>query len=252
MFSSLINLVIPLNLCILLVAVGFVLSLVRWRRLGLTLIFSGILWVLLWSLPITSIIFGGILENSYPYRPAQQYPQAEAIVVLGGSTANNRLNWFEPLEPASKLARVDTAAELYFQHRAPKILVSGGALSGDVSEARGMAARLKTMGVPAEDIILENESRTTHENAQMTVDELRDNNIHSILLVTSALHMPRSMASFSKFGLEVTAAPNPPQITPPDNQTFSLLIPNDRALAGSRSILKEYVGVMVYWFRGWL
>ncbi|ETF00331.1 membrane protein [Advenella kashmirensis W13003] len=252
MFSSLINLVVPLNLCIFLVIAGFVLCLLHFKRSGLSLIFAGILWVLLWSLPITSIIFGGILENSYPYKDASQYPEAQAIVVLGGATANNRVNWFEPLEPATKIARVDTAAELYSAHKAPRILVSGGALSGDVSEARGMAARLKTLGVPAEDIILENESRTTHENAELTVQELRDHQIQSILLVTSALHMPRSMASFSKFGLDVTAAPNPPQITVPDDKDFSLYIPNERALAGSRSVLKEYVGVLVYWLRGWL
>lgn len=252
MFSSLINLVVPLNLCIFLMVIGFVLCLLRFKRSGLALIFTGILWVLIWSLPITSIIFGGMLENTYPYKPAEQYPQAEAIVVLGGATANNRVNWFEPLEPESRIARVDTAADLYFKHKAPRILVSGGALSGDVSEARGMAARLRTLGVPAEDIILENESRTTHENAQLTVQELQDHQIHSILLVTSALHMPRSMASFSKFGLDVTAAPNPPQITVPEDKGFSLYLPNERALAASRSVLKEYVGVLVYWLRGWL
>ena len=252
MFSYLINLVVPLNLCIALMIIGFVLCVIRYRRSGLTLIFAGILWVLIWSLPITSIVFGGILENSYPHRPAAQYPEAQAIVVLGGATANNRINWFEPLEPDSKIARVDTAADLYFQHKAPRILVSGGALSGEVSEARGMAARLRSLGVPAEDIILENESRTTHENAALTVQQLQDHQIHSILLVTSALHMPRSMASFSKYNLNVTAAPNPAQITIPDDQQFSLFIPSERALAGSRSILKEYVGVLVYWMRGWL
>src|SRR5690606_28969495 len=99
MLSSLINLVVPMNLCIALVVVGFILCLIRMRRSGLSLIFAGIVWVLIWSLPITSIIFGGILENSYPHRTASQYPNAQAIVVLGGATANNRINWFEPLEP---------------------------------------------------------------------------------------------------------------------------------------------------------
>ncbi len=86
----------------------------------------------------------------------------------------------------------------------------------------------------------------------MTVQQLKDHQIRSILLVTSALHMPRSMAAFSKYDLEVTAAPNPAQITVPDDKSFSLFIPNERALAGSRSILKEYVGVLVYWLRGWV
>lgn len=208
---------------------------------------------MLWSLPITSLILGGILENRYPHRSIDSIPPAQAIVVLGGNTANNRENWFQELsDNPSTHSRVDTASELYHAQKAPRIIVSGGALAGEVSEAKGMAAKLAGKGVPKSAIMLENNSKTTYENAEFTANELIRNKIKSIILVTSALHTPRSMAVFDRYNLEVTPAPNPPQITIPDDPDFILLLPNARALHASRSIIKEYLGLIVYWLRGWV
>lgn len=223
------------------------------RRTGIFLCFSGLSWVFIWSLPVTSIVLGGLLENRYPHRSLDSIPTAQAIVVLGGNTANNRESWFEELsENPSTHSRVDTASELYHAQKAPKIIVSGGALAGEVSEAKGMAEKLMAKGVPKSAIMLENNSKTTYENAEFTANELIRNEIKSIILVTSALHTPRSMAVFDRLDLEVTPAPNPPQIIIPDNPDFILFLPNARALHGSRSIIKEYLGLIIYWLRGWV
>ncbi|NLY64678.1 MAG: YdcF family protein [Alcaligenaceae bacterium] len=252
MKTFIISLIVPLNLCVFLVICGAVLAFFRKKAVGALVSMAGILWVLIWSLPLTSLILGGILENRYPHQNPDAIPQAEAIVVLGGNTANHRENWFAELNDSPLHSRVDTASKLYHAQRAPKIIVSGGALSGSVSEAKGMAARLVAKGVPESAIVLENESTTTYENAKYTASELIRNNIRSIILVTSALHTPRSMAVFERLPLEVTAAPNPPQITIPDDPDFISYLPNARALNASRSIIKEYIGLIVYWFRGWV
>ena len=118
--------------------------------------------------------------------------------------------------------RIDIAAQLYLAGRAPKVLLSGGALEGDVSEARGMAHAIRQQGVPETALILENSSRTTYENAAMTEDQLKARGIGKILLVTSALHMPRAMAAFAKQGVVAIAAPAPPQIVPPTDGSLSL------------------------------
>ena len=68
--------------------------------------------------------------------------------------------------------RIDIAAQLYLAGRA-QVLLSGGALEGDVSEARGMAHAIRQQGVPETALILENSSRTTYENAAMTEDQLK-------------------------------------------------------------------------------
>src|SRR5690606_9233210 len=112
-------------------------------------------WALFWSLPASSLWAGGRLEQLYPQQDPALAPASPAIVVLGGSTANGRRNWFEPYDRATARARVDTAVELYHEERSPLVVVSGAALDGKVSEARIMALSLQEQGVPSEAIALE-------------------------------------------------------------------------------------------------
>ena len=106
--------------------------------------------------------------------------------------------------------------------------------------------------MPETALILENSSRTTYENAAMTEDQLKARGIGKILLVTSALHMPRAMAAFAKQGVVAIAAPAPPQIVPPTDGSLSLWVPDQRTFDASRSIIKEYAGLFVYRLRGWV
>src|SRR3546814_9958467 len=90
--SFLTNLVIPLNLCITLLLIAAVLFMLRWRKTAFFIAASGLGWALFWSLPASSLWAGGRLEQLYPHRPVMALPTAQAIVVLGGSTANGRQN----------------------------------------------------------------------------------------------------------------------------------------------------------------
>ncbi|NYT65770.1 YdcF family protein [Alcaligenaceae bacterium] len=250
--SLLTNLVIPLNLCIVLLLLATALFLVRQRKTAVFIASSAILWTLFWSLPASSLWAGGRLEQLYPHTIPSDLPPAQAIVVLGGSTANSRANWFEPYNSATATPRVDTAALLYKAHRAPFIVVSGAALEGNISEAQVMANALMQQDIPKSAIILEARSFTTYENGVYTLEELKKRDINRVLLVTSALHMPRAMAVFRKQGITAIPAPSSPQIVVPSDPSFSFWQPNIRALNASRSIVKEYVGLLVYWMRGWI
>ena len=88
--------------------------------------------------------------------------------------------------------------------------------------------------MPETALILENSSRTTYENAAMTEDQLKARGIGKILLVTSALHMPRAMAAFAKQGVVAIAAPAP-QIVPPTDGSLSLWVPDQRTFATAPS-----------------
>lgn len=252
--SFLVSMIIPQNLALFLLGLGVVFYLIRFRRLGFLLLLSAALWLGLWSLPATSIKVGSFLEEQYAISSFDELPNTDAIVVLGGNTGANRQNWFEPeLDTDSAHRRVDTANELYMAGKAPKIIVSGGANEGIVSEARGMEFALRNLGVPAEAIIREDFSQTTRENALFTQRTMAEHHIDSVLVVTSALHMPRAMGVFKHLQIEAYAAPNPPQIVmPEDDPGFHPYLPNMRALGASRSIIKEYLGYWVYQFRGWI
>jgi len=252
-FSSfLANLVIPLNLCMTLFVIAVVLLMLKRRRSAVALIALGVAWGLFWSLPASSLWAGGRLEQLYPYTPASDLPPAEAIVVLGGHTAGGRLNWFEPYDRQTAVTRTDSAALLYQADRAPLILLSGAALDGWQSEAESMANKLMKEGIPPDALVLEEESFNTYENAVYSARILKDRDISRVLLVTSALHMPRAMAVLNKQGLTPIAAPSAPQIVVPDDPDFSFWLPDQRTFFASRSIIKEYVGILVYWLRGWI
>jgi uncharacterized SAM-binding protein YcdF (DUF218 family) len=190
--------------------------------------------------------------------------RADVIVVLGGGT---RAHAFP--RPTTELNeagdRLFYAAQLYQKGVAPRILVTGGKPellgSATVSEAESMADVLSTIGIPREALWLETASRNTYENAVGTEAILKKEGVESVVLVTSALHMPRAYAVFAKTDLEVIPAPTDFQVTQEDWSYFTRpdlllqlfnLLPSADNLATTTRALKEYVGMGVYRFRGWL
>lgn len=246
------NLLIPINLtaCLLVVAVLF--YLIKYSKTASCLIVFAISWVFLWSLPIVTLFFGSILESQHPQLNLELNKPIDAIVVLGGNTANSRGNWFLPANHDTAILRSDKAIDLYKNNYSNLIIVSGASLDGGISEAGIMANKMKLLGIPEQNIIQENHSQTTHENAIFTGDILKKNNIQEFLLVTSALHMPRAFASFKKLGFTPIAAATSAQIQYPNNDKFNKWLPHRRTLSASRTIIKEYMALFVYWLRGWI
>ena len=107
--------------------------------------------------------------------------QADVMVVLGGGSAE----------------RPERAAELFTEHAAPHIIVSG---RGDCEINRQL---LIADGVPAEAIALETQSRTTRENAELTVKLLRQQKSGRVILVTSWYHSRRALATFRHYAPEI-------------------------------------------------
>ncbi|MGC8901746.1 MAG: YdcF family protein [Fervidobacterium sp.] len=114
------------------------------------------------------------------------------IVVLGGG-----IDQYSGSIEIGKhtLRRLYTAVELY-KKKPRKILVTGGIIDKGVPEALVMRDVLLNFGIPNEDIIVEKNARNTYENAKYTYQILGD---VPITLVTSTLHMKRSLIVFKKF-----------------------------------------------------
>lgn len=249
-FSNL--LLYPPGLSLILLALAILLSVFKKHTFSIALSILAITWVLIWSLPATSLFLGGLLESRYPYKDPKDLPRADVIVVFGGNTQANRANWFEPYNRATAIDRIDRAEALYRSGKAPRILLSGGAREGKVSEAQIIARILRQRGIPDSALLLENDSRNTSENARFTDIAMRSQKLRSALLVTSALHMPRALATLEKRGIHVTAAGGAPQIVLPSSNAPNIWLPHLRSLDASRTIIKEYLGLFGYWVRGWL
>lgn len=214
------------------------------RRLALGLGVLSLAWLWGWSLPVTSNAIRGYLENQHPAVNASAMPEAGAIVVLGGGTSP--LSYGEPypnLNAASD--REWHGARLYQAGKAPLLILTGGhdPKYRATSSAEAMRRFMSALGVPDSAMLLEERSRNTTQNADFTADILEERGISRILLVTSALHMPRSVALFEAQGLEVILAATDHEVRP--LPTWRNWLPGTDALDGSSRAIKEIVGRLV-------
>ena len=212
----------------------------------------------------TWVAYGLMRSLEWQYLPPEVVPNAGAIVVLGGGTeAPQYPRTTVELNGASD--RIFYAAQLYHQGKADHILLSGGSItwldSRTTTSADDMASVIAQLGVPEEALWLQRESRNTYEDAFYSSQILKEKGVEHILLVTSAAHMPRSVALFEHQGMEVTPAPTDYAITqaawedltqPNLAVQFLNLFPNISNMGLTTSVLKEYIGMIVYRLRGWM
>ena len=139
-------------------------------------------------------------------------------------------------------------AQLYRAGRAPLVILSGGNSEWsrtDEPESGAMRAFAIDLGVPDTSISIEDRSRNTRENATYTKQLLDTQHISSILLVTSAMHMPRALALFQSQGINVTPAPTDFDAIPPRN-AWQRWLPDVETLDQSTKALKEYLAIGIY------
>ena len=95
--------------------------------------------------------------------------------------------------------------------KAPLIIVSGGNVflqEGIRPESAYTADLLQEWGIPQSAIIFEGNSRNTRENAVETSRLLKNRQLNRVLLVTSAFHMPRALATFRAVGIDAIPSPS--------------------------------------------
>lgn len=159
--------------------------------------------------------------------------RADAIVVLGAGVIG------ECVANVNGMRRAMLGARLFREGRAPLLVITGGAANGACPVADAMAQVVKEFGVPADRLVLERQSRNTHENGALTAPLLRARHVNRILLVTDRLHMRRATGVFRNLGFEIEPASVPIYEGHDDN--VSMLS------AG----LREAAALGYYRLRGW-
>lgn len=236
----------PISICALLVLAGGVL--VAWRRVrwGLALGGLGLSVLVVSGYTTLGALLIGPLENRFE-RPAQMPVSVSTIIVLGGSTVG-RVSGARGVSELNEAGdRLVAAVYLAQTYPAARIVLSGGTgllTQGVEAEAVTSARLLADLGVPADRLVLETASRNTIENADLTRVMLGEVN-GAIMLVTSAFHMPRSVALFEKAGLEVIAWPTDYRSTGAEG--FGLDLANPVYNFSNTSVaIREWVGLLVY------
>ncbi len=176
-------------------------------------------------------------------------------IVLGGysnlfiTPAHDRYNFSE------RANRFTQALELYRSGKVKKLLFTGGTgrlMQDGGSEAALLPPLLEKLGIPPTDVILEERSRNTWENAVFTreIIEARYPGA-SCLLITSAAHMPRSAACFQKAGLAVIPFAVDYMSEEPLPGLDLYLLPDKTGLYKWEWLIKEWIGCVAYRLRGY-
>lgn len=143
--------------------------------------------------------------------------KADAIVVLGGGDG-----------------RAERAAELYKQGAAPKIIVSG------FGDCERNAQTIERRGVPREAITREPDSKSTLENAKMSIPILRQLGAQRVIIVTSWYHSRRGLACFEHLAPDLTFYSRPSYF---DSRAQL------KRIGRSELVNFEYVKILGYWVR---
>lgn len=243
-------LISPASLIFLLLMTGL-LTVMRWRRFGLTLLtLSALIMFVFGVLPTGHNLIHGLERTTV--RPDAMPDTISGILVLGGSVET-------AASQASGLPEVNDGADrilagLTLARRYPdaRLVFSGGSgmlLNQDLRESGIVKQLLDNIGFPGDRVIYEDQSRNTYENIRNSRELISPGPQDQWILVTSAYHMKRSMAVSRQLGWDLLPYPV-------DYQTTGdyVLWPSGydvlRSLYLSELALREWVGFAAYRLTG--
>jgi uncharacterized SAM-binding protein YcdF (DUF218 family) len=187
-----------------------------------------------------------LAEQRAPAAAACESPLPSTIVLLAGGIRRISADSTDvgALNEAS-VQRTLAAAALVQRTPAAQLVISGGVDKGKgkVAESTRMAELAATLGVPRDALRTETLSQTTWENAQQ-VRALQPPLPARIWLVTSALHMPRSLLAFRAAGF--TPCSYPADVRASAFDGVADLMPRGSAVTKSEAVLHELVGEVAY------
>ncbi|MEY4863852.1 MAG: hypothetical protein RLZ51_1947 [Pseudomonadota bacterium] len=223
------------------------LILMRWRKTAMLMLWGGLVALGLLGFRAIPDALLRPLENLYPVPTAEVMSQQVGIIVLGGALEHPASFVAHGQVPIGEAAeRMTVPVGLMRQHPRLELVFSGGEgrlLATGITESDLARTFYEQQGLNMAKVRLENSSRNTRENAQIVAKLLGERCQEPWLLMTSAWHMPRSMAEFEAVGCKVTPYPV-------DFRTGRSTPLTEYSLAHSlvlwQTALHEYIGLVVY------
>jgi uncharacterized SAM-binding protein YcdF (DUF218 family) len=205
------------------------------------------------STPLAGYLAQGSLEWSYP--PTSEIPAAaDTIVVLAGGLVVDDDAGTQVRLSDSTLQRCVAARRLYRRAGGCRLVLCGGKVDWSTpgpTLAVAMRDFLTEAGARPDDLVLEEKSSTTYENALFSKALLNSAGREGarIWLVTEATHMRRAMGCFRTLGIECTPAPCDHHAW---REEFSILsvIPCARGVSRVAQAAHEWMGLFWYRLRG--
>ena len=240
----------PGNLLLIVLGLGVWLLWTRWRRAGRWLVSLAVLAGLaMATLPLGTRLYLP-LENRFPV--AADLPgRIDGIIALGGVVDQFVTVARGQVALTGAVERLTEFAALARRYPDARLVFSGG--SGDlvrqgVKEADVLRPFFDVLGVDAERIQFENQSRNTYENAVATFGLIKPKPGERWILVTSAFHMPRAVGCFRRVGWPVI--PYPVDFNFEGDETFELAFDFAGGINAFAGGVHEWLGLTFYWLTG--
>lgn len=240
----------PGNAMLLVLILGALLTMTRFKALGRTLVVLGLaLGIVAMVVPVGKWMVAS-LENRFP-APREMPAQVSGIVVLGGVLDSRQSELRGTPSIGGAVERIIVSAGLAKKYPGARLIYSGGTGSlthPEHREADYVADVYASLGVTEPQLELERESRNTWENAAKTLDMARPKPGETWILVTSAFHMPRAVGVFRRYGWEML--PYPVDFLTDADGTQSAPMNLTQGLADLAIGLHEWIGLSAYWLTG--
>lgn len=158
----------------------------------------------------------------------------------------------------SNVNRITKAVELYKDHKVSKIFISGGSGSVAYQEKREASILKKYLhtyfNIPNQDILIENKSNNTHENAKFSKEILVRNHLlnKQIILITSNTHLFRAQMCFKKQGVKTFILKDNRKKTREQWMPKNIFLPQSDILFGWDNLLHELFGIATYKIMGYI
>lgn len=201
------------------------------RVLSLGLIL-GVLYLLLFKTPFIWLMASPLRIDGAPQK-------ADVIVVLGGGVGETGSPGTDTIE------RARYAAKIHNEGYANNIIFSSG-YTYVYNDAENMKLFAISMGVPDRNIILEQRSNSAYENVIFSKEILDRNKWDSVLLISSPYNMLRISLVFNKWASNIKVSYLPVE----KSKFFDK--ENGIRLEQIKSIIHEYLGIIYYWFKGYV
>lgn len=241
----------PINLIGILLFCSLCAQLFAWRRVAFASGLAALLVLVVSAWTSLGALMLHPLEDRF-VRPEPAPQRVDGIILLGGGfqgSVNLARRGYELNDAGDRVVEAAVLARLYPD---AKVVVSGGTgslLFEGEADADSAPRLLSALGVAPERLVLEGRSRNTYENAVFSAEMLDPQPGQTWLLVTSAFHMPRSMALFRKAGFAVV--PWPTDYKTSGTETPGLAQDNVHdSLKNITTGLREWIGLVAYWGSG--
>jgi len=225
----------------------------RLQRAGRIWLTAAVIAYAALATPAVAGLLSAPLSRGYqPIATAADAAGATVVVMLGGGIMSYGLGDLALDDLNASAPRVLETARVYRLLGNPMVIVSGGNTNGREPprpEAATYKARLLELGIPADRILVEDQSMTTREEVIQIVPMLRTLGADRFVLITAPAHMWRSMLVFERERLRPIASPAP---LIADTTARHGLLPSREGLATSDGVLYEVAALGYYWWRGWL